>query len=742
MPVARSDQNGASLAMLCALILVSVHVAGKAVRDTLFLSHFPVDDLPQMMIAASAASLLAAIGVSRFLSRIAPARAVPPAMVASGLLLFGEWVLVRRAPGLGAIAVYLHLAALSLVLFSGFWSMLNERFDPYTAKGVVARAGAFGCLGGILGGIVAMQVAPRIGAVSLLPMFAALHVLAAGVAFALGGPASRTRTDTSADSGPGGLKALFSSRLLVQMSLLVVLVQGTEQLIDYVFKATAAAAYADEASLVRFFAIFYTATNALAFVLQSSLGPRALKVLGIGGTLALLPAAVALASSAAALFQRIATVSLARGANNVMSTSFFKAGFELLWTPVAPETKRPAKIYVDVGASGLGDLAGSGLVLLLVAGFAGVPHAIMLGLAAALSMGSLLLVAQLHRGYAGQLADNLRSGALTLDSAEVRDGTTARALEESRLTIDRAELMARIRDLDAAGRAPTRGVAPHAEAEEGAAALPAATAETLVACVADLASGEPERVRRSLVEGRGTIELASFAIPLLARHGLYEDAASFLHDSAPRIVGQLNDALLDPHSEVMIRRRVPRALEGAPGRRAIDGLLRGLEDDDFEVRLECARAAARLADAHAELRVARSEVHSLAGRELAASDREWEQRGRRRRDARERAAILEPPDLPLIDRSMEMVFTLLALAWGCEIMGSTLRAAHAGDPTLRGTALEYLQTVLPEKLRRRLVARIPGGDTARPSQRRSQELADALLHSSAALPRGPGTSGA
>jgi hypothetical protein len=54
MAAARS-QPGAWLAMLAALVLMSVHVAGKAVRDTLFLSNFEVTSLPKMMIAASAA---------------------------------------------------------------------------------------------------------------------------------------------------------------------------------------------------------------------------------------------------------------------------------------------------------------------------------------------------------------------------------------------------------------------------------------------------------------------------------------------------------------------------------------------------------------------------------------------------------------------------------------------------------------------------------------------------------------
>jgi leader peptidase (prepilin peptidase)/N-methyltransferase len=67
--------------MVGALILMSVHVAGKAIRDTLFLSNFEVSDLPKMMIAASAVSMLAAVTVSRVLSRWDPSRTVPMSML-------------------------------------------------------------------------------------------------------------------------------------------------------------------------------------------------------------------------------------------------------------------------------------------------------------------------------------------------------------------------------------------------------------------------------------------------------------------------------------------------------------------------------------------------------------------------------------------------------------------------------------------------------------------------------------
>ena len=46
------------------------------------------------------------------------------------------------------------LATFGAVLISGFWSVVNERFDPHTAKQVVGRIAAGATVGGLLGGVV------------------------------------------------------------------------------------------------------------------------------------------------------------------------------------------------------------------------------------------------------------------------------------------------------------------------------------------------------------------------------------------------------------------------------------------------------------------------------------------------------------------------------------------------------------------------------------------------------------
>ena len=64
---------------------------------------------------------------------------VPAAFVLSAVLLAGEWAAITRFPKVTIIAFYLHTIVFGSVLTSGFWSLINERFDPHTAKKLVGR---------------------------------------------------------------------------------------------------------------------------------------------------------------------------------------------------------------------------------------------------------------------------------------------------------------------------------------------------------------------------------------------------------------------------------------------------------------------------------------------------------------------------------------------------------------------------------------------------------------------------
>jgi hypothetical protein len=137
----RGDREVVAAATLAAGLLIAQQVAGRTTRDALFLSTFKVESLPLMMMASALLALVGAEAMSIALTRRSPFRVVPAAATLSALLLVVEWVLSLVALPAAAVVLYLHVATFGGALVSGFWSLVNERFDPYTARQAVGRIG-------------------------------------------------------------------------------------------------------------------------------------------------------------------------------------------------------------------------------------------------------------------------------------------------------------------------------------------------------------------------------------------------------------------------------------------------------------------------------------------------------------------------------------------------------------------------------------------------------------------------
>ena len=166
--------TGATAATVASVALIAQQVSGKAVRDALFLSNFPVAALPVVMVAAAVLSLTAVLWFSGLMSRSSPAKVIPTLFAVSTAALLGEWALCVASPKAGAIALYLHTATFGPAMISGFWSLISERFDPHTAKRAVARIAGGATLGGVLGGIAAWRAASFVSVPTMIPFLASL----------------------------------------------------------------------------------------------------------------------------------------------------------------------------------------------------------------------------------------------------------------------------------------------------------------------------------------------------------------------------------------------------------------------------------------------------------------------------------------------------------------------------------------------------------------------------------------
>jgi hypothetical protein len=224
----------------------------------------------------------------------------------------------------------------------------------------------------------------------------------------------------------------------------------------------------------------------------------------------------------------------------------------------------------------------------------------------------------------------------------------------------------------------------------------------VVDAIADLRSGDAGRIQRALARGLSP-ELAPYAVDLLGRDDLARPAITALGAIAPRCTGMLVDALLDPHRDLAVRRRLPAVLLSGEPAHASWGLWRALGDPSFDVRYRSGAVLARLA-ADGHLRgISTDDVFDAVRRELVAD-----------REAFARHQVLDEIAAAIDDRGgadapaqrghagLEHVFTVLGLALPPEPLRIALHAVQTDDPELRGTALEYLESILPPDVRAQL----------------------------------------
>jgi len=700
-------------ALLAATVIIGQQVAGKATRDALFLSNFDVTNLPKIVIASAIASMVGVLIMSRLLTHISPIRVVPSIFGLSALLFIGEWLLLDYQPRTASIILYLHMAVFGAILISGFWSIINERFDPHSAKQRVARIAAAATLGGVIGGVLAARVSALMDVRSMLLFLSGLHGICLLATRGIGGPVTATVPAGETVGTRSAFTVIARTRYLQWMALLMVLVAVMAALLDYALKSEAAMRYRDSESLVAFFASFYAIAGLAGFILQTLLGRRILQRFGIGTTLAILPVSIAVFGTIGTVFTRLWSMVLLRGGHAVIVNSLFRSAFELLYTPLSPHKKRPTKAIIDVASDRLGDLVGSGLLLLLLFLVPQLPTAMVTGCAVLVSLAVLYIITRLNQGYIDQLARSLRSGAVNIQESDIVDATTQQILAESNAYSEREFLLSKLALMQDRSAITDSGIDASLQ---------------FANTVDDLCSKDTDRIYRALGSSAMDIRLIPCIIPLLANDEISNDVRTELRWMVPRITGQLIDAMLDPDVPLRARQRLPGVLEASHNPRSIRGLLLGMVDQSFNVRYSCARSLARMRGRNRQLKIPRQHVFAAIRKELSATPEEWATRNRA-------LHIEDSPDAkpaaPQADRGVEHVFTLLALILDPDAVYLAMQAALSEDVNLRGTALEYLENVLPADLYQGLLTHLGSQHEGRYGQRSLGDIVrelKALMH--------------
>jgi len=693
-------------------LMMAHHVAGKATRDAIFLSQFKSAALPTIMAAAAIAAVVISVLRSRTLVRAGPFRITAVSFAASGVLQCAEWALLRYSPRVAACAIYLHVVAFGAILLSGFWSVMNESFDPRSAKTIFGRISGLGTLGGLCGGVLAERVAALVSPSAVVVVLAILHMMCACLLWRAFPPAVTPHRASPSPPATTLLDAVHRYPFLLTLAGVVLVSSVGTALLDFAFKAQAVQTIGRGAPLLRFFGLYYTATSMLTFLLQTFVVRFFVRHAGLSAAASTLPGTIALGSLAAAVLPGFKFLSGVRAGELLVRSSLFRSAYEMFFTAVAPAEKRAVKSVLDVGIDRMGDAVGAGgvgLVLLLSPGRYGA----ILVAAAGCGAVALLLAMRLQRGHLRALEKSLVNRAVEVDPSLVDDPATRSVMLRSALIMRPAEAQG-----SQASTASLRS---------------SVITDTLISSAADLLSGESPRVIRTAGKlDPANWELAPLLIDLLAWDEVMPAARRALEPMAPKITGMLVDVLLDPGRDFAIRRRVPRVLACVPSMRSVEGLFAALEDQRFEVRFYSGRALYLLLSEHVELKVAGERVWAAINHELSLQRSVWDSRQLLdSRDSKEKQWYFDDQLLGRANHNLEHLFTLLALLLPADAVRVAFRALHTDDRQLKGTAFEYLESATPAPTRQLLMPLLEADAQSRLRPRAADGVLADLLASGA-----------
>ena len=476
---------------------------------------------------------------------------------------------------------------------------------------------------------------------------------------------------------------------LRNLAALVLLSTMGATLVDYVFKAQAVEAVGRGDALLRFFAIYYAATGLLAFAHPDlRRAGRSLAKLGLALTtstpsLAILAWAASAQSPFPGRLERRRRQRRRIGASAARCSAPATKSSTRRCRAMKSAPRSPSSTSASIGS---GDALGGGLISLVI----------LLPLHDPLQRddgGSLSSAARsrcssrgsLNRGYIADARAQHADPRGRADLSDVEDLTTRTAM----LKTPAADTLS-----DAAGdRRRALAETRHPDRRPRASAHPRAP----------VAQPRPRRCACSREEEGLPPRSFPHVIPLLAWDAVAEEAVRALRKAAEDRIGALADALLDPNQPFAVRRRLARVFSICVSQRAVDGLLLALDDTRFEVRFQCGRSLASIlaknqlvadrSGAHLRDRPPRGRRSAAGLGEPPAARCRWATSGRRSWTTSSRTA---PARAWRTSSS--------CCRWCCRPCRCRSRTAACTptDPALRGTALEYLEGVLPPDIRHRL----------------------------------------
>lgn len=333
-----------------------------------------VENLSWMFTGTLIAMLIANALFAALVAKFSRRRFIPIAyrFFIANLLIF--YVLLTAASKENQIwvgrAFYIWTSVFNLFVVSVFWAFMADVFSTDQGKRLFGFLSVGGTLGGIVGAGLTATLVQRMGAVNLLLISAFLLELSAQcvrlfpTAFK-GSRASVRKEAAATEEAPiggsiwSGIIHDLRSPYLLGICAYMLLYAITSTFLYFQQADLAANAFTDRAARTAFFAQIDLLVNVLTIFVQMFLTGRLLKWLGVGTTLALLPALSVVGFTGMGMMPTLSLLVVFLTLRRAGNFAIARPAREVLFTVVSREDKYKAKSFIDTFIYRAGDQIGA-----------------------------------------------------------------------------------------------------------------------------------------------------------------------------------------------------------------------------------------------------------------------------------------------------------------------------------------------------------------------------------------------
>ena len=260
-------------------------------------------------------------------------------------------------------AFYVWSSIFALFVVTVFWGLVADCFDNDQARRLFPFIAVGASVGGIIGSVVTIQLAERIPVFSLLLISCVPLEVASWFARSLHqnfGTGAVVATGEAEKPLPGnafsGMKGVFTSPYLLGIAGFIALMTFASTILYFAQSDLVYSAMTDRGERTAFLAKIDLTVNILTIVFEVYLTARLIRWLGVGLTLAVIPAAVAVGFLALGVYPTLATLVVVQIIYRAGRYGMTKPAREILFTVVSREEKYKSKAFIDAAVYRGGDL--------------------------------------------------------------------------------------------------------------------------------------------------------------------------------------------------------------------------------------------------------------------------------------------------------------------------------------------------------------------------------------------------